>query len=176
MANNAGRTSNRRGYEAARNTAVRNARSSVYVDGNTARRLQTVPQRKQQPSVRRKPEVSAAARRNRARAASMNVGFVLFLTAVSVAILICGVHFLQMKAEITTKIEAVAALESELSQLREDNNSYDSQISSTADLNAIKKKAMGELGMKYPTEDQIVTYETSRSSYVRQYQDVPNAK
>lgn len=106
----------------------------------------------------------------------MNAGFVLFLTAVSVAILFFCVQYLQLKSEITTKLEAIASVESELSQLREDNDAYYSQITSTADLTEIKQKAMGELGMQYPTEDQIVTYETSRSSYVRQYQDVPDTK
>lgn len=176
MANSSARTPNRRGYEAARNASVRNAKSSVYVEGTAARRLETVPRQNKQKTARPKRQVSAAAQRNRAKATSMNAGFVLFLTAVSVAILFFCVQYLQLKSEITTKLEAIASVESELSQLREDNDAYYSQITSTADLTEIKQKAMGELGMQYPTEDQIVTYETSRSSYVRQYQDVPDTK
>ena len=70
----------------------------------------------------------------------------------------------------------MAALESELSQLKEDNDAYYSQVTSNVDLTSIKKIAIGRLGMKYPSDDQTVTYETSRSSYVRQYQDVPDSK
>ena len=39
-----------------------------------------------------------------------------------------------------------------------------------------RKKAIGELGMKYPSEDQIQTYTTEGNSYVRQYQDVDTHK
>lgn len=166
---------NRRRSAGTRNTAAKNSRTTIYVDGSTARRLQTVPQERRQ-TRRPRRQVSAAVKRNRAKAASMNVGFLLFLTAVSVAILFFSVHYLQLKAEITTRMEVLASVESELSQLKEDNDAYYSQITSTADLSEIKKKAMGDLGMNYPTEEQIITYETSRGSYVRQYQDVPGTK
>ena len=69
-----------------------------------------------------------------------------------------------------------ANLESELDQLKEDNDAYYSQVTSDVDISEIKKKAIGELGMKYPSEDQIQTYVTEGNSYVRQYQDVPDAK
>ena len=51
----------------------------------------------------------------------------------------------------------VANLESELAQLKEDNDAYYSQVTSAVDISEIKKKAIGELGMKYPSEDQIQT-------------------
>ena len=70
----------------------------------------------------------------------------------------------------------VAALESELSQLKEDNDAYYSQVTSNVDLSRIKKIAMSRLDMKYPSDDQIMTYTTAASSYVRQYQDVPDTK
>ena len=44
------------------------------------------------------------------------------------------------------------------------------------DIAQIKKKAMGELGMKYPSDDQVETYTTDGNSYVRQYQDLPESK
>ncbi len=73
-------------------------------------------------------------------------------------------------------MKSVAALESELTQLKEENDAYYSQVMTSVDLNSIKKIAIGELGMKYPSEDQVITYKTQRSSYVRQYQDVPEAE
>lgn len=106
----------------------------------------------------------------------MSRGFVVFLAAVSVAVLFFSTHYIQLKSEITARLREVAALESELSQLKEDNDAYYSQVTSNVDLTSIKKVAIGRLGMKYPSDDQTVTYETSRSSYVRQYQDVPDSK
>ena len=73
-------------------------------------------------------------------------------------------------------MKTVATLESELSQLKEENNAYESQVTSDVDLNNIKKIAIGRLGMNYPTDDQKKTYSVPSNSYVRQYQDITDAK
>ena len=171
---------------------VRNARG-MYVDGNTVRRLQEVPERNipavrgtqdrrqrkttKAPSAktaRRAHAVSRETMRNRQKAMSMGRGFVFFLAVISVAVLFCCVNYLQLRADITGRIKNVAVLESELSELREENNAYESQVNSSVDLNRIKKIAIGRLGMNYPREDQKKTYSMSNNSYVRQYQDVPD--
>ena len=92
----------------------------------------------------------------------MGRGFVVFLAVVSVAVLFCCVNYLQ--------------LETELSQIKEDNNAYESQVTSDVDLNTIKKLAIGRLGMNYPKDDQKKTYTMPSNSYVRQYQEVPESK
>lgn len=174
-----------------------NVRSNrgVYVEGSAVRRLQETPARRRKPPqadrarAARKAEAAARqksanpnrqlsrqAQRNREKALNMNRGFVVFLAVVSVAVLFFCVHYLQLKSEVTAQIKAVAALESELTELREDNDAYESQVTSNVDLNEIKKIAIGRLGMKYPSDEQKMTYETAKSSYVRQYQDVPETK
>ena len=174
-----------------RNTnSAQNAR--MYVDGNTVRKLQEVPARpyypKQAPARERKsaqPQqirhakpktVSEEVRQNRERAMGIGKGYVIFLAVVCTAMLFFCIHYLQLKSEITSSMKTVAALESELSDLKEDNDAYYSQVTSNVDLNTIKKIAIGRLGMKYPSEEQIMTYETEGNSYVRQYQDIPDIK
>ena len=172
-------------------TNARNARG-MYVDGNAVRRLQEVPARPYQApgaqTARRvrenMPERPAAqprqlsreAQRNREKAKSMGRGFVVFLAVVSVAVLFCCVNYLQLKSELTGKIKTVASLETELSQIKEDNNAYESQVTSDVDLNTIKKLAIGRLGMNYPKDDKKKTYTMPSNSYVRQYQEVPESK
>ena len=172
-------------------TTARNARG-MYVDGNAVRRLQEVPARPYQaPGVQtarrvrenmlERPaaqprQLSREAQRNREKAKSMGRGFVVFLAVVSVAVLFCCVNYLQLKSELTGKIKTVASLETELSQIKEDNNAYESQVTSDVDLNTIKKLAIGRLGMNYPTDDQKKTYTMPSNSYVRQYQEVPESK
>ncbi len=67
----------------------------------------------------------------------------------------------------------LATLESQLAELKEDNDAYESQVTSNVDLERIRKIAIGRLGMKYPSNQQTETYATEGGSYVRQYQDVP---
>ena len=172
-----------------------NAQSArgMYVDGNTVRRLQEVPSRSREmteaqiakrkktsrpasQSEKRRQQLSKEAQRNREKAKSMGRGFVVFLAVVSVAVLFCCVNYLQLKSELTGKIKTVASLETELSQIKEDNNAYESQVTSDVDLNTIKKLAIGRLGMNYPKDDQKKTYTMPSNSYVRQYQEVPESK
>ena len=170
----------------------------MYVDGNTVRRLAEVPERKRQPGrqnpgrqqtnrnrivqaspaqvPRQKHQLSKEAQKNRQKATAMNWGFVAFLAVVCVAILFCSVKYLRYKSEITAKMSTVASLEEELADLKEDNDAYYRQVTSNVDLNKIKQTALGRLGMKYPSDDQTVTYSTSGNSYVRQYQDIPDSK
>jgi cell division protein FtsL len=173
----------------------------LYMDGSAIRKVQEVPQRREQPGRRppvRKAEqeqttarpaqtatrrrqsaastMSVDVRRNRARAAGINKAFVVFLAAVTAVIVAVCVQFLRLKSDITTSMKQVASLESELSQLKEENDAYYSQVTSSVDVSEIRKIAIGRLGMKYPSEDQTETYQTTRSSYVRQYQDIPESK
>lgn len=193
MANTGRPTTARRNPNTVRNN------KGVYIEGNTARRLQEVPAKRsysrQKPPVRKRVQAaetsgstrssrpSASSRqlsretqRNREKAMNMSRGFVIFLALVSVAILFGCVHYLQLKSEVTAKMKTVAALETQLTELKEDNDAYESQVTSNVDLNAIKAIAIGRLGMRYPSDDQKMTYETSQSSYVRQYQDIPDSE
>lgn len=170
-------------------TNARNARGT-YVDGNAVRRLQEIPDRpyrsagaqtarqvrENSRTVSAPRQVSREAQRNREKAKSMGRGFVVFLAVVSVAVLFCCVNYLQLKSELTGRMKTIASLESELSQIKEDNNAYESQVTSDVDLNTIKKLAIGRLGMNYPSDDQKKTYTMPSNSYVRQYQDVPATK
>ena len=144
----------------------------TYVDGNTVRKIQEDPANS--TGRKRKKAVSQTAKRNRQKATNTSLGFMFFLAAVCVAIVFACVSYLQLKSELTGKAKTLATLESEYSQLKADNDAYYSQVSSSADIEKIKAIAIKRLGMKYATDDQIITYETERSSYVKQYQDVPS--
>ena len=185
-------------------TTSRNRNASVnsrgmYVDGNTARRLQetsyrrtssqrrrstTTEMRKRKESVsgthtnpeKNKSQLNRQTIRNREKAMAMNRGFVLFLALISVAFLFCCVRYLKLKSEINRTMKEVALLELEVTKMKEENDASYSQITSRIDLNQLKKVAIGRLGMKYPSDDQKMTYQKANNSYVRQYQDVPDNK
>lgn len=145
-------------------------RERYVVDGNTVRKIEATPQEK----PRQKTRSRRAVKRN--RAAQMSRGYVMFLAAVSVTALAMCVHFLQLKAEITTQTREIAALESSLSELKADNDALYNSVTSSVDLEKIREEAMNRLGMDYPGEDQIYQFDTSGNSYVRQYRNVPDAE
>ena len=138
---------------------------NVYVDGNTVRKVQEVPERREY----RQPEHSV--RKNKAKP-ELTRNFAIFLAALGILIVFCSINYLKLKTECTSKRSQLATLESQLAELKEDNDAYESQVTSSVDLERIRKIAIGRLGMKYPSNQQTETYATEGGSYVRQYQDV----
>ena len=78
-----------------------------------------------------------------------------------------------MQADLTAQVEEIASLESRLNSLKLSNDEELSRINSSIDLEEIKRIAIGELGMVYATEGQIINYTNEGSDYVRQVGDIP---
>ena len=173
--------------------------AGAYIDGSTARRLDEVsvrtPEKKKKkpqnppaakkapksqnpPAAKKAPKpqtVSSQVKKNREKTMLISKGYVLFLTAACILIVLFSIHYLQLQTAITGRKKTVAALESELNRLKEENDAYYSQVTSGVDLNEVRETAIGSLGMKVPDDDQIRTYETEERSYVRQFQEVPDS-
>lgn len=150
-----------------RKTAYRN---SVYVQGNTARRLQAVP------DIQRTPEkkVSNRTRRNREKALHMNIGSVLFM---AVAMIVAGfilTWYLTLQSDITNSIKNISRLESELNYLKLTNDENYSRITSNVNLEEVRRIAIQELGMRYAEEGQIIKFNGEGSDYMRQTGDIPD--
>lgn len=150
-----------------RKTAYRN---SVYVQGNTARRLQAVPDIQKTPARK----VSSRTRKNREKALHMNIGSVLFMAAAMVMAGLILTWYLTLQSDITNSIKHISTLESELNYLKLANDENYSRITSSVDLEEVKRVAIQELGMRYAEEGQIITFNGEGSDYVRQTGDIPD--
>lgn len=151
-----------------------NYRVDPYIEGNAVRK----PARVQQPvrpvhEERKRPAVSRETRRNRERAQQINMGYVMFLTVATVATLFVCVRFLQLQSESTAYRKSITSLESQLSTIKMNNDAEYKRAASSEDLAAIKDIAINELGMVYPEEGQVQTYNSQEGDYVKQYEEVP---
>ncbi|MCR4658029.1 MAG: cell division protein FtsL [Lachnospiraceae bacterium] len=144
----------------------RRVEEEQYVYGNAVRALQPVKVEKPAPAL------SHTARRNRDRAARMNPGWVLFLTAAMIATGTALILYLRLQSDITNRVKNIAVLEAQYNSLKAENDDTESRIKGNIDLEEIKRKAMTELGMQYANESQIVSYEVDDDDYVRQYIDI----
>ena len=138
-------------------------RTTNYVYGNTARKLDVqrqleAPQRK---ALSREVQV------NRAKAKHMNLGYVLFLVAALAAAAVILIGYIRVQAEITTMTEYIAKQEKVLNNLKISNDEMLTRIESKLDLEEVKRVAIGELGMTYPKEGQIISYESVNNDYTR---------
>lgn len=143
-----------------------------YEDGSALRKVQAVPQElpaefpEEQHVRQRRPG-------RKARKAQMTPAFLTGMTILCAATVAMLVGFLCLKEKITEQRKSIASLESQINDLKEDNDAYYNKVMASVDLDAIREAAMNRLGMKSADESQIQYYDTDGSSYVRQYQEVP---
>lgn len=138
------------------------------VEGNTVRQvLETV-------SEHNETQTSQQVIRNRQRARHMDMRYVVFLSVCAAMTVMICVHYLKLHAQYTYLQKQSSALQLQLSNLKMENDTVYNEIVSGVDLQKIKKKAIDDLGMTYPKQSQIVTYETPGSDYVKQYSEIPS--
>ena len=131
----------------------------TFEDGSAVRRLAAQPQEAPKEARPLKSGVSSQTRRNRARATQISAGYAVFLAIVCTLCIAACVAYVKLQTVVTTQAEDITSKEKELS-----------------DLKAVKEAAQNRLGMKYADESQVIYFDDSENSYVRQYQDVPDAK
>ena len=153
------RNYNRTAYDKRNGTDSKRA-DHIYIYGNTARRLE--PQRRQEAPVK-KPHHEV--RKNRDKARHMSAGYVVFLTVALCAAAYILVNYVQLRAALTNLTESM------LNYLKVSNDEDYNRIISSIDLEEIKRIALGELGMIYAGEGQIVEYENESRDYMRQVSD-----
>ena len=140
------------------------SRRDTYVYGNTARALRPIEEEVKSPK-----KLSNKARRNIDRDTSMNPAFMLFLTLAMVVTGLACIQYIKLQSSVTGYTDRISKMEIELDELRASNDDYESRIKGAVGLEAIKKRAMDDLGMSYASDDQIVVYESDGTDYVRQF-------
>ena len=157
--------------------------SEYYIDGNTVRKLNAVPEeypyehhrlteeeRKRRARLKKK---RAIAKRNRERALRLDLTYTAFLViSVAVTVVAC-VMYLNLQNEITHTNEQIAMLEAELSSITNENLAMEERINSAVDLAKVYHMAVNEFGMTAITEDQIYYYSNDNEDYVKQYEHIP---
>lgn len=137
-----------------------------YVYGNTVRRLEVA-----RPLEEPKRQPGHEVRKNRDKARHMSAGYVLFLAAALCAAAFILVNYIQLQAELTNRTKSVAKKESQLNSLRIANDEEHNRITNSVNLEDIKRIAIGELGMVYAEEGQIITYTSESYDYMREVVD-----
>lgn len=153
--------------------------SSEYIEGNTVRKLEEVPERIQPSKEEIDLEKERKSRmrriqRKREKAKEMDLFSVAWLAlAVGVTFFVC-VKYLSVQSELTVTAKEITALENDILALKEENKTELDSITSDIDLDYIYKVATEKLGMVHPDKNQIVPYKSTKSDSVRQYGDIPN--
>lgn len=100
-------------------------------------------------------------------------GMVMLAGALLATVYFC-IGYLQLRAESTRLDKSITALESELAMMVDANRAMTNSITSDVDLERIYQTAVGEMGMVFPNNNEVLVYDPADLGYVRQYARIPD--
>ena len=140
-----------------------------YVYGNTVRKPDIREEIEKAPARR----LSNTTRKNREKAEHMSPGYVLFLSIALIAMGWILLNYIKLQSDITNTINQISSLERELNDLKLSNDEEYNRITSSVDLEEVRRIAIQELGMTYAQEGQIITFTSENNDYVKQISSIP---
>jgi cell division protein FtsL len=138
---------------------------SEYIRGTTVRKPNRVHER-------RPYHVHENTRRHKRH--NMSLGYLLFLSLAMVLMLGTLAWYISLQSQVKNSVKNIAALESQLNNLKQDNDEAYNRANGNVDLEEVKRIAIQEYGMTYAGEGQVVTYsDGGGNDYVRQLAPIP---
>lgn len=145
--------------------------ANYYMEGSAARNLHELPRYEEE----KLPQLRKVKKTKRMVSPSIDLFSIVVLTGAIILTLFTCVDYLKVQSSIVSMNKNIAKLESNLTKLEDENQASLAMINTALDLNYIYQVATSELGMVYPNDNQVITYESTLSDYVRQYEDIPEA-
>ncbi|MBQ7614991.1 MAG: cell division protein FtsL [Butyrivibrio sp.] len=139
--------------------------ASEYIRGTSVRKPNRVHEQ-------RRIHVHETERRQRRH--HMSLGYLIFLSLAMVLMVGTLAWYISLQSQIQNSVKNIATLESQLNNLKQDNDEAYNRANGNVDLDEVKRIAIQEYGMTYATEGQIVTYsDGGGNDYVRQVASIP---
>ena len=142
----------------------------IFAEGNTIR----VGVGKEAPRIRLPRERTERQRQVSRKVSRQKRMITFFITGVAAVLLVAlCVSLLSIAGENNGLKREINKLETQVSELRSQNDSLQYDLNSAVDLNYVVQVATTELGMVRSTAGQIKTYNSAESEYVQQVAEIP---
>ncbi len=146
-----------------------NNQKVTYLYGSAAPKYETIPQKRngkeQEKHVQPKTDAN---KKVKAKPSPVNVPVLILTLAAFVAIGAMMIQYISLSSEISVLSNSITSLESQVNNLKTENDEYYGRIMSSVDLEKVREIAIMDLGMVYASEDQIITYDSQIDDYVEQ--------
>lgn len=149
-----------------------NTRTS-YIEGNTVRKLNAVPDIRREERPLELPSKGRQEHRQPRALSGVSFTSLLVLTAAIIATLYICVEYLKLQSQVTRMDKTIVSMEQKLSDMTNENDAAYEAINTSYDLNYVYHVAVDELGMVYPNNNKVITYQSSNDDFVEQYEDIP---
>ena len=137
----------------------------IYVEGNAACQEFVIPTRPRKSNAKKAASKKLLKQQERIRR-----GVVYAAGAVLAILIVVSLSLTVKRNDLNTQI---GQLESQVQELREQNDSKEYEINSTVDLDYVVQVATGQLGMVRSGIGQIKTYNSDNSEYTQQLAEIP---
>ena len=144
-----------------------------FVDGNTVRKLRVAPDIRREDEHYITPSPRRQVHRQPKTLSGISFASLIILTVAIIATVYVCVDYLMLQNQVSQRNKSIITLEKELIVLTNENDASYEAIDTAPNLDYIYQVAVEELGMVYPNKNTVITYKSSSSSYVRQYEDIP---
>ncbi len=81
--------------------------------------------------------------------------------------------YIKKQSEINLLDKQIAAAKATLADVNEKNAALLNKLDTEVDRNYLYTVAVSQFGMQYPTENQVINYQTPDQGYVKQYGNIP---
>lgn len=143
------------------------------IDGTAARQLQVVPDYGKEQEQITRPDVVKQPKG--APKLSHGIDFVsmtLLVAAMAITLYLCY-NYLQVQGNIVQLERDVTVLEQQLDTILAENAAMEDGLNVETDWESVYRTAVTELGMVYPNNNEVITYESTKNGHVIQYKDIP---
>lgn len=137
---------------------------AAYVHGNV------VTKPAEQPN-----EVRQREQKKRSKTVHLNRGYVMFLIVAAIVALFACVQYLQLQSDIMKRSKEITSMQRELSDAKEANTTKQNAIMNSMNLEEIRDIAINEFGMVPVEPQQIINYNDTNGSTMKQYADIPDS-
>ena len=121
----------------------------------------------------RRRQSKRSSRKSQKELSSINMAScVILIFAITITLFTC-IDFIKIQAEVSSLNTRIIQSEKELSNLKDENRIRKAQLDASVDLNEIYDVASNELGMVVPNDDQVIYFESVKSGFVKQYENIP---
>jgi cell division protein FtsL len=157
-----------------------------YIEGNTVRKREefsnqytranfnAVPDRRREDNQHEVPSRQKQIHRQPRQLQGISFASLMVLTIAIAATLYVCVEYLKLQSDVTQMDKKIISLEKEVITMTKENDAAYEQLDTAVDLDYVYRVAVEELGMVYPNNNTVISYQAAGDDYVRQFADIPD--
>lgn len=152
---------------------IPNYRKSSYIEGNIVRKLNVVPERREEERIEREKRRKTQLNPGNIAIPGVSSGNIAFIICIAAILIGVTTSFISTQNKSVALKKQVVSLQREIQEQKTLNDEKYQEILNGVDLAQIYKRATRKLNMVRAENNQVYKYKNKKSNMVKQYAGVP---